>query len=268
MLSIEKDVFRMKYKKTIITIITVLVVIVLGVTAKQLFYSSTTSQTTKTASSFSSDDSTSISSSSNKSTKSSESTSSSASSSSSKSTKPSESTNSSASSSSSKMSSSSSSSMKVKKIHNKRKTNKKINKAKLPLTARGNFKPITPDFYGNWYYGNQPKIVVQDYLFRGDHPTDPVSGPGPLVMQRYGNTNAVYIRSLYAMNTYWPATLKVNDQQSYSVMVTSNAKKFNDFKIYTSVPTAQPIKEFVYANSHPELVDNHNLSMDQLNSLK
>lgn len=250
MLSIEKDVFRMKYKKTIITIITVLVVIVLGVTAKQLFYSSTTPQTAKTASSFSSDDSTSLSSSSSKSTKSSQSTSSSAS------------------SSSSKMSSSSSSSMKVKKIHNKRKTNKKINKAKLPLTARGNFKPITPDFYGNWYYGNQPKIVVQDYLFRGDHPTDPVSGPGPLVMQRYGNTNAVYIRSLYAMNTYWPATLKVNDQQSYSVMVTSNAKKFNDFKIYTSVPTAQPIKEFVYANSHPELVDNHNLSMDQLNSLK
>ena len=249
MLSIEKDVFRMKYKKTIITIITVLVVIVLGVTAKQLFYSSTTPQTAKTASSFSSDDSTSLSSSSSKSTKSSQSTSSSAS------------------SSSSKMSSSSSSSMKVKKIHNKRKTNK-INKAKLPLTARGNFKPITPDFYGNWYYGNQPKIVVQDYLFRGDHPTDPVSGPGPLVMQRYGNTNAVYIRSLYAMNTYWPATLKVNDQQSYSVMVTSNAKKFNDFKIYTSVPTAQPIKEFVYANSHPELVDNHNLSMDQLNSLK
>lgn len=236
MLFIEKDVFNMKYKKTIITIITVLVVIVLGITAKQFFYSSTIPQSTELSSSSNS--------SSNKSEKISQSTSTFSSSSSSR------------------------SSMKVKKIHKKHKNSKKINKAKLPLTVRGNFKPITKDFYGNWYYGNQPKIVVQDYLFRGDHPTDPVSGPGPLVMQRYGNTNAVYIRSLYAMNTYWPATLKVNDQQSYSVMVTSNAKKFNDFKIYTSVPTDQPIKEFVYANSHPELVDNHNLSMDQLNGLK
>ncbi|GAA6117766.1 hypothetical protein NRIC0776_13440 [Apilactobacillus kunkeei] len=138
----------------------------------------------------------------------------------------------------------------------------------IPIPASPIYKPITHDFYGNWYYGNQAKIQVGDYIFRGDHPTDPVSGPGPLVMERYRTTNAVYIRSLYEINTYWPATLKVNGDESYNVMVTSNADKFTDFKIYTSVPTKQPIKEYVFKQSHPELVDKKFISTDELDSLK
>ncbi|GAA6115285.1 hypothetical protein AKFMO35_03140 [Apilactobacillus kunkeei] len=138
----------------------------------------------------------------------------------------------------------------------------------IPIPASPIYKPITHDFYGNWYYGNQAKIQVGDYIFRGDHPTDPVSGPGPLVMERYRTTNAVYIRSLYEINTYWPATLKVNGDESYNVMVTSNADKFNDFKIYTSVPTKQPIKEYIFKQSHPELVDKKFISTDELDSLK
>ncbi len=138
----------------------------------------------------------------------------------------------------------------------------------ISIPANPVYKPITHDFYGNWYYGNQVKIQVGDYIFRGDHPTDPVSGPGPLVMERYRTTNAVYIRSLYEINTYWPATLKVNGDESYNVMVTSNADKFNDFKIYTSVPTKKPIKEYVFKQSHPELVDKKFISTDELDSLK
>ncbi|TMT02681.1 hypothetical protein FD687_01270 [Apilactobacillus kunkeei] len=138
----------------------------------------------------------------------------------------------------------------------------------IPIPDNPVYKPITHDFYGNWYYGNQAKIQVGDYIFRGDHPTDPVSGPGPLVMERYRTTNAVYIRSLYEINTYWPATLKVNGDESYNVMVTSNADKFNDFKIYTSVPTKKPIKEYVFKQSHPELVDKKFISTDELDSLK
>lgn len=138
----------------------------------------------------------------------------------------------------------------------------------IPIPANPVYKPITHDFYGNWYYGNQAKIEVGDYIFRGDHPTDPVSGPGPLVMERYRTTNAVYIRSLYEINTYWPATLKVNGDENYNVMVTSNADKFNDFKIYTSVPTKKPIKEYVFKQSHPELVDKKFISTKELDSLK
>lgn len=166
------------------------------------------------------------------------------------------------SSSSSSMSSSSSS---------KKETAKKKEQPKqytIPIPASPIYKPITHDFYGNWYYGNQAKIQVGDYIFRGDHPTDPVSGPGPLVMERYRTTNAVYIRSLYEINTYWPATLKVNGDESYNAMVTSNADKFTDFKIYTSVPTKQPIKEYVFKQSHPELVDKKFISTDELDSLK
>lgn len=166
------------------------------------------------------------------------------------------------SSSSASMSSSSSS---------KKETAKKKEQPKsytIPIPANPIYKPITHDFYGNWYYGNQAKIQVGDYIFRGDHPTDPVSGPGPLVMERYRSTNAVYIRSLYEINTYWPATLKVNGDESYNVMVTSNADKFTDFKIYTSVPTKKPIKEYIFKQSHPELVDKKFISTDELDSLK
>lgn len=173
----------------------------------------------------------------------------------------------SAKSSSSSMSSSSSSSSSSQQSTA---TKKKIisKPVTAPITDNPVYKPITHDYYGNWYYGKNVKIVVGDYIFRGDHPTDPVSGPGPLVMERYRNTNAVYIKSLYEINTYWPATLKLANGQSYNVMVTSNADKFNDFKIYTSVPTDTAIKEYVFSQSHPELVDKKFISTDELDSLK
>lgn len=163
--------------------------------------------------------------------------------------------------SSSSSSMSSSSSQKKAKKDNTQKTKTNINPNPV-------YKPITSNYYGNWYYGQVAKIVVQPDLFRGDHPTDPVSGKGPLVMERYGKTDAVYIESLYKINTYWPAVLKVNGDESYNVMVTSNASQFNDFKIYTSVPTKNPIKEYTFKQSHPELVDKHYISTDELDSLK
>lgn len=163
--------------------------------------------------------------------------------------------------SSSSSSMSSSSSQKKAKKDNTQKTKTNINPNPV-------YKPITSNYYGNWYYGQVAKIVVQPDLFRGDHPTDPVSGQGPLVMERYGKTDAVYIESLYKINTYWPAVLKVNGDESYNVMVTSNASQFNDFKIYTSVPTKNPIKEYTFKQSHPELVDKHYISTDELDSLK
>ncbi len=169
------------------------------------------------------------------------------------------------------VSTSSSSSSMASSSSSKKETAKKKEQPKqytIPIPANPVYKPITHDFYGNWYYGNQAKIEVGDYIFRGDHPTDPVSGPGPLVMERYRTTNAVYIRSLYEINTYWPATLKVNGDESYNVMVTSNADKFTNFKIYTSVPTKKPIKEYVFKQSHPELVDKKFISTDELDSLK
>lgn len=168
---------------------------------------------------------------------------------------------SSTSSSSSSSSMSSSSSQKTVKKDTKKQTAQDINPNPV-------YKPITSNYYGNWYYGQVAKIVVQPDLFRGDHPTDPVSGEGPLVMERYGKTDAVYIESLYKINTYWPAVLKVNGDESYNVMVTSNANQFNDFKIYTSVPTKNPIKEYNFKKSHPELVDKHYISTDELDSLK
>lgn len=165
------------------------------------------------------------------------------------------------SSNSSSSSMSSSSSQKTVKKDTKKQTAQDINPNPV-------YKPITSNYYGNWYYGQEAKIVVQPDLFRGDHPTDPVSGQGPLMMERYGKTDAVYIESLYKINTYWPAVLKVNGDESYNVMVTSNANQFNDFKIYTSVPTKNPIKEYTFKQSHPELVDKHYISTAELDSLK
>lgn len=175
--------------------------------------------------------------------------------------------NSSTSTSSSSIISSSSSSMSSSSSQKKAKKDN-TQKTKTNINPNPVYKPITSNYYGNWYYGQVAKIVVQPDLFRGDHPTDPVSGQGPLVMERYGKTDAVYIESLYKINTYWPAVLKVNGDESYNVMVTSNASQFNDFKIYTSVPTKNPIKEYTFKQSHPELVDKHYISTDELDSLK
>lgn len=175
--------------------------------------------------------------------------------------------NSATSTSSSSIISSSSSSMSSSSSQKKAKKDNTQN-TKTNVNPNPVYKPITSNYYGNWYYGQVAKIVVQPDLFRGDHPTDPVSGKGPLVMERYGKTDAVYIESLYKINTYWPAVLKVNGDESYNVMVTSNASQFNDFKIYTSVPTKNPIKEYTFKQSHPELVDKHYISTDELDSLK
>ncbi|TPR26177.1 hypothetical protein DY120_00325 [Apilactobacillus micheneri] len=125
------------------------------------------------------------------------------------------------------------------------------------------YKPITKDYLGNWYKGLNAKMIIQNNMFMADHPTDPVAGMPPLNMERYGKTNAIFIRSVYKINTYWPATITYNGQK-YKAIITSNAKQFNHFKFYTAVKTAKPIPDYVSKNSHVDLVGKKAINLDQL----
>ncbi|UQS84921.1 hypothetical protein MOO46_06670 [Apilactobacillus apisilvae] len=127
------------------------------------------------------------------------------------------------------------------------------------------YKPITRDYLGNWYKGQNAKMIIQNSMFMADHPSDPVAGMPPLNMERYGKTNAIFIRSVYKINTYWPAKVIYNGQ-TYKTMITSNAPKFNHFKFYTSVKTKSPIPDYVSKQSHVDLVGKNEINLDQLNN--